>query len=115
MSEVTRTIFLLNEERIRAVSYVICTNTDLPLKFCRIIAKVNERAALIHVDAGSHIWITVPEELLVRAVEDIAPQRAFGLCIVLLAAVIVSELSHRHICELAFLLKLSIIRHAVFI
>ncbi len=86
-----------------------------PVEFRGIRTQVHERTALIHIDAGSHVRITIPEELLVGAVEYIKPQRTFGLGVSLFLTEMIGELRHRHILKLMLLLKLAVICHSVLV
>ena len=65
MCEVTCTVLLLNQERIRGILHVLCADTNRPLQLRCIRTKVNDCAALIHIDAGSHVRVAVPEQLLI--------------------------------------------------
>lgn len=53
-------------------------DAHLPLELRRIGAEIHDRAALVHVDAGPHEGITVPEQLLVGTVEHVLPQAHSG-------------------------------------
>ena len=44
---------------------MLSADSHLPLQFRRIGAKIHNSAALIHIDAGSHIGIRIPEQLFV--------------------------------------------------
>ena len=115
MGEVAGAVLLLNQEGIAALLDMGCTDADFPLQLGRIGSQIHDSAALIHVHAYAHIGVAVPEELLVGAVDEIAPQRALRLGIGLFLAVVVGKLRHGHVDELALLFKLTIVGAAVVI
>ena len=115
MGKVSGTIFLLDQERIARILHVRRPHAHRPLQFCHIGAKIHDGAALVHIDTGAHIGITVPEHLLFAAVEDIPPERALRLPIGFFLPVILREFAHGHIRELSFFFQLPIVGAAVLI
>ena len=92
-----------------------CSDTNFPFQLCSIRAKIYNSTTLVHVDAGSHIRVAVPEQLLVGTVKNIPPEGTFRLRICLFLTEVIRKLSHGHIGKLAFLLQLTIISHTVLI
>ena len=90
-------------------------DTYRPLQLCSVRAQVYDSTALIHIYAGTHEGITVPEQLLVGTVQNISPQSTLRLGVGLLLTIVISELRHGHIGKLAFLLQVAVILHTVFI
>ena len=91
------------------------TDTYRPLQLSSVRTQVNDSTTLIHIYAGTHERITIPEQLLIGAIQDISPQSTLGLGVGLLLTIIISELSHGHIGKLAFLFQVAIVLHTVFI
>ena len=115
VGEVAGAVLLLNQEGIAALLNMGCPDANFPLQLRRIGPQIHDGAALIHIHAHAHIGIAVPEELLVGAVDEVAPQRALRLGIGLFLAVVVGKLRHGHVDELALLFKLTIVGTAVVI
>ena len=115
MCEVTCTVLLLDQERIGSIGHMLGADTYRPLQLCSVRAQVYDSTALIHIYAGTHEGITVPEQLLVGTVQNISPQSTLRLGVGLLLTIVISELRHGHIGKLAFLLQVAVILHTVFI
>ena len=115
MCEVSGSVFLLDQERIGRILYMLCPDSHFPFQFGCIRAQIYDRAALVHIDTGSHIRIAVPEDLFVRTIKDISPQCALRLSISLLLTVIIRELGHCHVIEFSFFFELSVVCHTVLI
>ena len=90
-------------------------DTHRPLQLRRIRPKIHDGAALIHVCTDSHVRVAVPEQLFVRTIQNISPQRAFRLRQPSVLTVKVRELRHGHVVQLTFLFQLAIICHAVLV
>ena len=115
MCEVTCTVLLLDQERIGSIGHMLGADTYRPLQLCSVRAQVYDSTALIHIYAGTHEGITVPEQLLVGTVQNISPQSTLRLSVGLLLTIVISELRHGHIGKLTFLLQVAVILHTVFI
>ena len=115
MGKVAGSIFFLDQERIGGILDMRCSDPHFPFQLGCIGTQINKGTALVHIDAGSHIRITVPEKLLVGSVQDISPECTFRFCIGLLTAEVICKFRHGHIFQLTFLLQLSIVGHTIFI
>ena len=116
MSKEARAVVNLNKVGVGRVVHVFSADTGILRKPCDVRTKVDHRATLIEVEAGTHRWIGVPEILLVATVENILPQRALAALIILMrVSVVVGKLAHRHIDKFALGLELTVVFHAVVI
>ena len=65
MGKVAGSVFFLDQEWIGGILDMRCSDPHFPFQLGCIGTQINKGTALIHIDAGSHIRITVPEKLLV--------------------------------------------------
>ena len=78
--------------------------------------QVDESAALVEVQAGTHIGIGIPEIFLVAAVKDVLPQGALAAIVVRVALPVeIGKFRHGHIQKLPFCLQLAVVLHAIVI
>ena len=113
--EISRSVLLLDQEWIWCILNVWSSDTYRPVKLCCIWSEVNDRTALIHVDLSSHVWIAVPEYLLVWSVQYILPKSTLRLLVCLVLSVEVSKFSHCHVDTFAFLLQITVVLHSVLV
>ena len=89
------------------------SDADFPFQFGSIRSEVHDCPALVHIDTNSHIWVCIPEQLLVRTIKDVPPKSTFRLGVGLLLAVIVSKFRHGHVDQFALFFQLAIIFTAI--
>ena len=113
MGKVTGAVLFLHEKGVAGVLHMGRADAHRPMQLRHVRPQIKNGAALIHVDACTHIRVAVPEHLLVAAVEDVPPQRALRLGVGLLFPVVIGKFGHGHIHQLALFFQLAVVSAAI--